>query len=88
MLELGDIQVPGGKKDQGAVALIMDLAKAFEWVGLLVVRAMWLLRAPEAGSVRRMCGGAACPRIVLQGALSEVTQILPLSPAEVNGFCG
>ena len=61
-------------EDRGAVALVLDLAKAFERVSLLVVwawathfcfprkilrGAVRLFRAPEASAVRRMCGGAA-----------------------------
>ena len=60
-------------EDRGAVALVLDLAKAFERVSLPVVWA-WathfslqgrycgccaVLRAPEASAVRRMRGGAA-----------------------------
>ena len=61
-------------EDQGAVALVLDPAKAFERVSLPVVWA-WathfsfprkmmrvlcrVFRASEASAVRRMCGGAA-----------------------------
>ena len=58
-------------EDQGALALVLDLAKAFERVSLPVVWA-WatrfprkilrvlcgVFRTPEASSVRRMCGRA------------------------------
>ena len=63
------------EEDQGAVALVPDLSKAFERVSLLVVwawathftftrkvfieGAMRVLRAPEACTGLRMCGGAA-----------------------------
>ena len=91
---------------QGAVAfLVLDLAKAFERVSLHVVWAwathfsfpgrilrvfLWVFRAPEGCTVRRMCGRAAHDhhcylarfqaelfvlRIVLQDSLSEVTKI-------------
>ena len=65
-------------EDQGAVALVLDLATAFERVSLLVVwawstvlqlpkkdlaGALWVLRAPEACTVRRECGRAASPTI-------------------------
>ena len=61
-------------EDLGAVALVLDLAKAFERVSLLVVWALGdalqlpeediagalrILRAPEAIAVRRMCVGTA-----------------------------
>ena len=60
------------EEDQGALALVLDLAKACERVSLAVVRA-WatqcqlpredlavrLIRAPEAGTLREVCGGAA-----------------------------
>ena len=61
-------------EDQGAVALVLDLAKAFERVSLPVVWA-WSthfsfskedsagavrpIRSPEACTVRRVCGRAA-----------------------------
>ena len=63
-----------GKEDQGAVALVLDLAKAFERVSLPcgvglggalqlpkedLASAVRVLPAPEASAVRRMCGGAA-----------------------------
>ena len=56
------------------MALVLALAKAFERVRLLVVWAwataiqlpkkdlagtLWVLLAPEASAVRRMCGGTA-----------------------------
>ena len=62
------------EEDQGALALVLDLAKAFERVTLPVVWAwathfsfpwmilrllLWVLRAPEASAVRRMWSGAA-----------------------------
>ena len=55
---------------EGAVALVLDLAKAFERVSLLglcdtlqfrkedFTGALRLFRAPEEGAVRRMCGRA------------------------------
>ena len=61
-------------EEQGAVALVVDLAKAFERVSLLVVwawathpsfplpdlaGAVRLFRAPEVCTVRRMCGRTA-----------------------------
>ena len=50
------------EEDQGAVALVLDLAKAFERVSLLEVwawaTAMRVLRASEASAFRRMRGGA------------------------------
>ena len=54
------------EEDQGAVALVLDLAKAFERVSLLVVFGLGdtfqfpkeVLRAPEASAFRRMRGGA------------------------------
>ena len=61
------------EEDQGAVASVLDLAKAFERVSLCVVwawathfsfpkgdlaGALRVLRAPETSAVRRMCGGA------------------------------
>ena len=61
------------EEDQEAVALVLDLAKAFGRVSLCglglgntlrfpkegIAGAVWLLRAPEASAVRRMCGRAA-----------------------------
>ena len=93
------------EEDQGAVALVLDLAKTFERVSLPVVWALgdafhlpkgniagavWLVRAPEARTVRSTCGRAAHDhhgylarskwsclllRIVLQDASNEVTKI-------------
>ena len=64
----------GKAKEEGQGAVVLDLAKAFERVSLPVVSA-WathftfprkilrvlcgLFRAPEEGTVRRMCGRAA-----------------------------
>ena len=107
----GEIQISGRR--EGAVALVLDLAKACERVSLPaglglgnalqfswkdLASAMRVLRAPEAGSVRRICGAepllaitAILPRskwrclfqrIVLQDALSEVTQKLSASEHE------
>ena len=63
-----------GEEELGAVALVLDLAKALERVSLTVVWS-WathfsfprkilrvlcrVLRVPEASAVRRMCGGGA-----------------------------
>ena len=62
------------EEDQGALALVLDLAKAFERVSLPVVGglgnalqlpkedlegAVRVLRVPVACTVRRMCGRAA-----------------------------
>ena len=53
------------EEDQGTLASVLDLAKAFERVSLPVVwawgtqSAVRVFRAPEAGTVRRMCGRAA-----------------------------
>ena len=44
------------EENQGALALVLDLVKAFENVGPPCGLG---LRAPEASAVRRMCGGAA-----------------------------
>ena len=80
------------KEDQGSVAMVLDLAKAFGRVSVLVV---W------AWATRRMCGRAAADhhghparvqvellalRIVLQDALSEV--IKNYSPLKLWVFCG
>ena len=66
LMEMERFKFRAGAEDQGAVALVLDLAKAFErpddalqlpkedFAG--VVR---ILRAPEASAVRRVCGGSA-----------------------------
>ena len=57
-------------EDQGAVALVLDLAKAFERVSWALgntlqlpkedfTSALRLLRAPQESAVRRMCGRTA-----------------------------
>ena len=71
LLKMEKFKCQAGEKDQGAIALVLDLAKAFERVSLPVAwiwsdalrfsqevfaGAMRALRAPEAGAVRRMCG--------------------------------
>ena len=74
LMEMERLNGKAKAEDQGAVALVLDLAKAFERVSLLVVWA-WathfsfsrkILRVlcgyfepPETCAVRRMCGGAA-----------------------------
>ena len=77
--------------DQGALALVLDLAKAFERVSLLVVRAGAThfsfprrsceccagTSSTDACTVRRMCGRAAILRLLLQGAFKEITNIYP-----------
>ena len=50
--------------DQGAVGLVLDLAKAFPGYAFQLPKedlagVVRLLRASEAGAVRRKCGGAA-----------------------------
>ena len=69
LMEMERFKNRAGGGDLGAVALVLDLAKAFERVGFPVfwawaahfsfARKMLLLRAPEASAVQRMCGGAA-----------------------------
>ena len=73
-MEMDRYRERAGREDQGAVVLVLDLAKAFERVRLPVVwawgnalqlpkedlaSAVRILRAPVASAVRRMCGGAA-----------------------------
>ena len=74
LLEMERFNGKAKEEDQGALALVLDLAKAFERVSLPVVWA-WathfsfprkILRvlcgyflAPGASAVRRMCGGTA-----------------------------
>ena len=85
------------EEDQGSVALVLDLATAFERVGppcglglgdalqLLkgdVAGAVWLLRAPEASAVRRMCGGPATDH---HDHLARVTVELPAPTCCVAG---
>ena len=83
-LPTGEMEELSGRakaEDRGAVALVLDLAKAFERVSLPVVwawatqdiaGAVRLFRAPEASAVRRMRGGAApdhhghSPRVQLE----------------------
>ena len=86
-------------EDRGAVALVLDLAKAFERVSLPVVWA-WathfcfprkILRVLcgyfEPSAVRRMCGGAAHGHHG-HPAWVKVELLAPTYSAEVEGFCG
>ena len=73
LMEMERFNGKAKEEDQGEVALVLDLAKAFERVSLLVVwawathfsfptkilGALRVLRAPEACTVRRMCGRAS-----------------------------
>ena len=74
LMEMERFKYRTGEEDLGAVALVLDLAKAFEQVSLLVVRAlgdtlqlfredlaaaMRVLRAQEASAVRKMRSSAA-----------------------------
>ena len=74
LMEMERFYCKAKEENQGAVALVLDLAKASERVSLPVVwawathfqvakedlaSAVRLFRAPEAGAVRRMRGGAA-----------------------------
>ena len=96
LLEMERFKYRAGEDDLGAVALVLDLAKAFERVSLPVVWA-WathcsfarkILRvlcgyflAPEASAVCRMCGGAAPDH---PGHLARVKVELP---ACLNVLC-
>ena len=64
LLEMEGFNFQAGEKDQGAVVLVLDLAKslgsdAFQFLQEDFAGGMWGLRAPAASSVRRTCGGAA-----------------------------
>ena len=74
LMEMERYKYRAGEEDLGAVAPVLNLAKALERVGFPVVwawathfsfprkilwDAAWVLRAPEEGAVRRMCGRAA-----------------------------
>ena len=113
-MEMERFQYRAREEDLG-VAFVLDQAKAFERVSLFVVwawathfsfleediaGAVWLLRAPEASAVRRMCGGATPDH---HGHLAGVNVELLTSPycaagrsecyknfpaAEVEGLCG
>ena len=74
LLRMERFSYHAGERDQGAIALVLDLVKAFDRVSLPVVSAwathfkfshdyfacaMRVLRAPAEGAVRRMCGRTA-----------------------------
>ena len=70
------------EEDQGALALVVDLAKAFEWVSLPVVWA-WATHFTFPGKIGRvLCGYFEHQRLVqIEGCAAEpltaITAILP-----------
>ena len=61
-------------KDRGAVAVVLDLAESFERVSLPVVWA-WATHQRRVEFITAILPGSKC--VVLQDALSEVTQLCP-----------
>ena len=64
LLEMDKFKYQAGEKDQGAIALVLDLAKAFERVSLAVVWA-WAMhfnfsKEDLASAVRVLRASAAC----------------------------
>ena len=71
LLDMDKFKYQAGEKDRGAVALVLDLAKAgqhsrgqglgnaFQLPMKFIAGALRVLRAPKAASVRRMRGGAS-----------------------------
>ena len=73
----GEAQIPGGRKYQGAVALVMDLAKAFERVTLLVVWAWARHFSFPRKTLRVLCGYFEHQRRVQFEGCVVITAILP-----------